>query len=146
MKVFEVKDVEETFCLANKVAKYLRAGDIIAMRGEMGSGKTTFVRGLAAALKVKGEVSSPTFSIMQVYDGDLPVHHYDMYRVDTEDSLESIGFFDDLDGSSLLVIEWSENIDKWLPKGCIYITLEKTGETGRKITIEGERNFEDFSD
>lgn len=145
MRVYESDNVEETRRIAENLAKELLPGDVIAYRGGLGAGKTAFTRGLAAGLGIDcGEVSSPTFSLLNIYEGgDVTLYHFDMYRVTGYDSLYSTGFFDYLapDGPGVLAIEWSENIADELPEGAIFITLTVTGEDGRKIQIEGGGRF-----
>ena len=109
----------------------------IALRGALGAGKTAFVRGFVSALS-NARVKSPTYTIVNEYSGSVPVYHFDMYRIDGEDDLYSTGFYDYLD-TGFLLCEWSENIPFALPAGRIDVCIEKTGETGRRITIEDKR-------
>ena len=121
------------------MAQRLQGGEVIALFGGMGRGKTAFTRGLAAGLGSRDPVSSPTFALVQEYAGRLPLYHFDMYRIESWDDLYSTGFFDYLESGGVLVIEWSENIDAALPEGTIWIHMapgEK--ETDRVITVEGE--------
>ena len=129
---------EETRQLAREIAPLLRPGDLLAYRGGMGAGKTTFTAGLAQGLGLGDVVSSPTFALVNEYRGGrLPLWHFDMYRVESFDALYSTGFFDYLDLGGVLALEWSENIDGALPEGTIYITFERLGDERRSITIEG---------
>ena len=105
--------------------------------GNLGSGKTAFVRGVASVLCKGAHVSSPTYAIVNEYRGDIPVFHFDMYRISDEGELYSIGFYDYMDEDAILVIEWSENIADFFYDNNITITFEKLGETTRKITVEG---------
>ena len=118
-------------------ARTLPDGKVVAMHGELGSGKTAFVRGFVSALS-NARVKSPTYTIVNEYSGSVPVYHFDMYRIDGEDDLYSTGFYDYLD-TGFLLCEWSENIPFALPAGRIDVCIEKTGETGRRITIEDKR-------
>ena len=145
---------EETIAAAEKLAKCLRPGDMIAFRGGLGAGKTTFTRGLAVGLGLGDCVSSPTFALVNEYrdvkgGGALTLYHFDMYRITTEEGLESTGFFDYDFENNIAVIEWSENIEEFLPKDTIYITItadETTDAPVRKIIIEDGDRFADAWD
>lgn len=100
-------------------SRWLRPGDVVAMTGGMGMGKTTFVRGVAAGLRCPDAVSSPTFALVNAYQGEMPVYHFDMYRISSWEDLDSTGFYDYLDGRGVLLIEWSENIAGALPPDCL---------------------------
>ena len=125
---FLSRSVEETERFAASFAARLRPGDVVALYGGLGMGKTAFVRGLAAGLHTTSEVSSPTFALVHEYEADIPICHFDMYRIRSEDDLYSTGFFDYLDSGCILVIEWSENIEDDLPQDAWKIRLER-GET-----------------
>lgn len=131
-----VKSPAETEICAEKVANLLQGGEVIAFTGSMGAGKTTFTRGLVKALGAGDVVSSPTFAIVNEYQGRLKIEHFDMYRVTTWEDLYSTGFFDYLETNAVLLIEWSENIENVLPENCIHIdiTMGNT-ETERILTI-----------
>ena len=138
MAVFVSKSVADTEKLAARLAEKLRGGEVIAFTGSMGMGKTAFTRGLVEALGGGDVVSSPTFALVNEYAARLKVQHFDMYRVSGWDDLYSTGFFDYLDTDSVLVIEWSENIDGALPENTIRIDMQKgETETERVITIDG---------
>lgn len=138
MAVFVSKSVADTEKLAARLAEKLRGGEVIAFTGSMGMGKTAFTRGLVEALGGGDVVSSPTFALVNEYAARLTVQHFDMYRVSGWDDLYSTGLFDYLDTDSVLVIEWSENIDGALPENTIRIDMQKgETETERVITIDG---------
>ena len=138
MTEFISNSTEDTAQITEKVAKTLRGGEVIAFRGGMGMGKTHFTAGLAKALGFKGAVSSPTFAIVNEYRGGrLPLFHFDMYRIETWEDLESCSFFDYMEEKGVIACEWSENIENALEEGTIYISIEKLSETGRKITVDG---------
>ena len=140
---FECKDQQDTQHAAEVLARLLRPGDVIAYRGGMGAGKTTFTRSLCAALGIEAWVSSPTFALVHEYPGkDFSLCHFDMYRIGSFDELYSTGFFDYLDRGDILAVEWSENIAGALPAETITVTFEITGETGRIITVEGVEDRE----
>ena len=129
----------ETALIAADFAKTLRAGDVVALLGGLGMGKTAFVRGLAAGLGLDPEqVCSPTFSLVNEYHspGSPTLYHFDMYRVESEDALYSTGFYDYLGGGDILAIEWSENIACALPENAISVSISPgEGQSDRVIAI-----------
>ena len=129
----------ETEELSRRLGRLLRGGEVIAMFGGLGMGKTAFVRGLARGLQVpEGEVSSPTFALVHSYEGRLTLHHFDMYRVDGWDDLYSTGFFDYLDSNAVLAVEWSENIEAALPENALYLEFARGDSDGeRLLTLSG---------
>ena len=137
-KVIITKSEKETFDLGVELAKSLRKGSVICLRGDLGAGKTVFSKGLCEGLGVAECISSPTFTIVNEYEGEkLPVFHFDMYRINTFDDLYSTGFFDYLDSGAVLVIEWSENIIDFIEdESLITIEIKRLGDTEREITIE----------
>lgn len=129
---------EETEAVGAEVAREITSPAFIALYGDLGVGKTAFVRGLASVLAPGVAVRSPTFALVNEYRGrHVPVFHFDMYRITDEDELYSIGFYDYLD-RGVCVVEWSENIGYALPEEYLKITIEKTdgGENERRIRIE----------
>lgn len=142
MREYRTCSVQETEQLASEFAKELKCGDVVAFTGGMGAGKTAFVRGLAKGLGVSGEVSSPTYAIVNEYRGDPTLYHFDMYRVSSADDLFTTGYFDYLDqGDSILAVEWSENITESLPEQTIFVDMVPLSEQERKIQIIGGNRF-----
>lgn len=139
MKEFITSSEEETLAAAGEVASRLRAGDIILYKGEMGAGKTAFTRGIARYFGVEDSVSSPTFALVNEYDGDIPIFHFDLYRIEGYDDLYAIGFFDYIDRGGIIAAEWSENVPGLAEElgGVIEIQIDKLSENGRKITVKG---------
>jgi tRNA threonylcarbamoyladenosine biosynthesis protein TsaE len=130
---------EETKKLARNFAKKLKGGEIIALFGDLGSGKTTFVQGLAKGLGVKERITSPTFVILNLHKAKkgLQLAHFDLYRLNNEAELEGIGATDYLGKKNIIsVIEWPEKAKKLLPKNTIWITFEHIDENKRKITFK----------
>lgn len=128
----------ETEAIGEKIAAKLSGGEVIALFGGMGMGKTAFTRGLARGLGIQDGVSSPTFALIHEYHGRLKVYHFDMFRVTGWDDLYSTGFFDYLESGGVLVIEWSENIEGALPQNAIRIEIEQaSNENERIFHIEG---------
>lgn len=135
MTEFVSKSEKETQEFASCFAKKLSRGSVIAFEGDLGAGKTAFTRGLAEGLGCKDSVSSPTFAIVNEYDGEIPLFHFDMYRIETFSELYSIGFFEYLERGGVCAIEWSENIYSALPDDAIFVSIEKISENERKITV-----------
>lgn len=135
MSVIITSSTKETEALGKRVAAKLKGGEVLALFGGMGMGKTAFTRGLANGLGVKNGVSSPTFALMHEYHGKFNIYHFDMFRIETWDDLSSTGFFDCLDCGGIVVVEWSENIENALPPESIRIRISR----GKK---ENERIFE----
>ncbi len=132
---------QETIEIAGKLGALLKKGDMIAYKGTLGAGKTTFTRGLAIGLGLPDCVTSPTFALVNEYCGKINLYHFDMYRIQSEDDLESSGFWDYDFRNNIAVIEWSENITGFLPESTIYITINAVGDTDREIIIEDGDRF-----
>ena len=127
----------ETEAVGEALAKTLRPGTVLAFRGDLGAGKTAFTRGLGRGLGCTERVTSPTYTIVNEYtSGRLPLFHFDMYRLRSSENLFDIGWEDYLERGGVCAVEWSENVADALD-GAIWITIEKTGDDSRKITIEG---------
>ncbi len=139
-----VNSPEETIAFAEKVGKLVRGGDVIAYRGGLGAGKTTFTRGLAIGMGLPDEVSSPTFALVNEYRGKLTLYHFDMYRILNEEALETTGFYDYIGNDCVIAAEWSENIDDCLPDNTIYIEIERISDESRRITVRGDERFADL--
>ena len=131
---------EETETLGEKLGKILTSGTILAFRGDLGAGKTAFTRGLARGLDCRELVTSPTYTIVNEYlGGRLPLFHFDMYRLRSSDDLFDIGWDDYLERGGICAVEWSENVADAMEYP-VTVTIEKLGETSRRITIEGSEN------
>lgn len=139
MSVTVTKNVAQTEQIGQALGKALLPGDVVAMFGELGAGKTAFVRGVSKGMGITCEVSSPTFAIVNEYKcGGKCLYHFDMYRVLTWDSLYSTGFFDYIGTDAVMIIEWSENIEAVLPSNCIRVEISKgIDENERTITVTG---------
>lgn len=138
MKEFISYSEVDTYSIAKEICSSLSAGCVVAFEGDMGMGKTAFVRGALKAFDNDSFVSSPTFSLVHDYGGNPHIYHFDMYRVTSLDDLYSTGFFDYLDDNSILFIEWSENITEALPENTVYISIKKGNEENiRVIKVTG---------
>ena len=131
---------EETRALGARLADALQGGEVIAFTGDLGAGKTAFVSGMARALGVDERVTSPTFTIVNEYEGSgLPLFHFDMYRLGGSDDLFDIGWEDYRDRGGVCAVEWSEMVTDALPSGTIFVRFSRSSENDswRTITIEG---------
>jgi len=130
----------ETEALGARLASVLSSGAVVAYQGGLGMGKTAFTRGLAHGLNYKGRVTSPTFTIVNEYEGGrLPLFHFDMYRLADADALFDIGWEDYLDRGGVCAVEWSEQVAEAMPEDTVYVTIARCPEADnwRMITIEG---------
>jgi tRNA threonylcarbamoyladenosine biosynthesis protein TsaE len=130
---------EETEAVGETLARRLSPGRVVAYRGELGAGKTAFTRGLARGLGCTGRVTSPTFTIVNEYEGKVPLFHFDLYRLSGPDELYDIGWEDYLARGGVCAVEWSERLGDELPEDAVVVTISRWGEDpdARKITIEG---------
>ncbi|MDQ0254170.1 tRNA threonylcarbamoyladenosine biosynthesis protein TsaE [Evansella vedderi] len=124
----------ETQLLAEKIANFLRQGDLLTLEGDLGAGKTSFSKGIAKGLGVKGNVNSPTFTIIKEYMGRLPFYHMDAYRL--EDDSEDLGLEEYFEGDGVTVVEWPSMIEDQLPPHRLDITIKHLGETSRSFTFK----------
>lgn len=144
-EVYISSSLEQTESIGAEFASSLKGDEFIAMYGDLGAGKTAFVRGMASYICPLCRVSSPSYTLINEYvGGKFPLYHFDVYRITDDDALYSTGFYD-YPGSGVCVCEWSENIPYAIPKGAIRIRLEHLGENERRITVIRDQN-EDFSD
>lgn len=141
---------EETFNLARKVGEKLEEGDILALSGELGSGKTCFTGGIARGLGVDEsyQITSPTFTLINEYPARHRLFHFDVYRLNEYSELDDLGYEEFIAGKGVVVIEWAEKIAEIIPDSAIYINFEYIDENKRKITIQGshERITKIFAD
>lgn len=138
--IYETNSEKETFELGKALGQKANAGEIVCLNGDLGVGKTVFTKGFAKGLDISEEVSSPTFTIIQVYDdGRLPLYHFDVYRIGDPEEMYEIGFEDYFYGEGVCLIEWSNLIKELIPENAIRVLIEKDIEKGlnyRKITME----------
>lgn len=136
MKTIITHSPAETEQVGRELSASLQSGRVVALFGDLGMGKTAFVRGMADGRGLSAEVSSPTFALVHEYGGQPPLVHFDMYRITGWEDLYTTGFFDYLDQGAILAVEWSEHIENALPDDAIRVRFEALGETDRRITIE----------
>lgn len=134
--MFEYKSItpEKTAMLATKIADIIKPGTVICLNGDLGAGKTLFVQSLARALGVQGDVTSPTFNLMNIYEGKMKIFHFDLYRLEQEYELEEIGFYDYVEEpEGLVLIEWAEKFVDCLPDNYISLEIQRTEQDDQRI-------------
>ncbi len=139
MQIFESFSYEDTIEIAGRIADSFHGGEFVAMYGDLGAGKTAFVQGIAKALGISNHVTSPTFTIVNEYEGRLPLYHFDVYRISDPDEMYEIGYDEYVDGNGVCIIEWAELIEDLFPQKYIKITILKDVDKGfdyRKIIVE----------
>ena len=140
VRAYKTDSPEETQAIAEALAREAVAGDIFALNGDLGVGKTVFAKGFARGLGIEEPITSPTFTILQEYDtGRLPLYHFDIYRIEDSGEMEETGLSEYLDGAGVCLIEWAERIADILPEGINYITIEKDASASpdrRIINVE----------
>ncbi|MCQ2491924.1 MAG: tRNA (adenosine(37)-N6)-threonylcarbamoyltransferase complex ATPase subunit type 1 TsaE [Lachnospiraceae bacterium] len=130
----------DTFELGKKLGKEAKAGQVLCLYGDLGVGKTVFTQGFAEGLEIEEPISSPTFTIVQVYEeGRLPFYHFDVYRIGDIEEMDEIGYEDYVYGEGVTLIEWANLIEEILPDHYMTVTIEKDLDRGfdyRRITVE----------
>ena len=142
MKIFETNSYEETQKIAADFADTLKGGEVIAMYGDLGAGKTAFTQGLAKALGIKQHVTSPTFTIVNEYEGRLMLYHFDVYRIADPEEMYEIGYDEYIESDGVCIIEWAELIEDVLPDEYMKVTILKNDEKGdnyRTVSFENIR-------
>lgn len=138
------KSAEETLRLGERLAKHFKKGDIVCLQGDLGAGKTTLIKGVAKGLKIApAKVNSPTFVLMNAYQGRLPLYHFDLYRLENTGEIGAIGYEEFLYGDGVSVIEWAERLGVLTPKEYLRVELKHKGENERSIKLAavGERYY-----
>lgn len=141
METYLTHNEEETEAVGEALASRLEAGGVVAYAGDLGAGKTAFTRGLARGLGYQGRVTSPTFTIVNEYEGRIPLFHFDLYRLGGEDELFDTGWEDYLGRGGVCAVEWSERAGGALPAEAVTVTISRYAghEDWREITIEGAK-------
>lgn len=139
--IIETYSAEETFAFGKRIGQLAEPGQVFTLVGDLGVGKTVFTQGVANGLGITEPISSPTFTIIQIYEeGRIPFYHFDVYRIGDIEEMEEIGYDDYFFGEGICMIEWANLIEEILPNDIVAITIEKDLEKGfdyRKITVEG---------
>ncbi len=142
---FLTESPEQTEAVGAALGRSVAPGTVIAYRGDLGAGKTAFTRGLARGLGCRETVTSPTYTIVNEYlTGRIPLFHFDMYRLHSSDELFDIGWEDYLERGGVCAVEWSENVADAM-EDAVWVTIERTGDTSRRITVTGGEKLADFS-
>ena len=134
---------EETAHLASTIGKIIHEGTVICLDGELGVGKTLFVRALARTLGVESDVTSPTFNLMNIYEAACPIVHFDLYRIESEEELEDIGFYEYVDATEgIVLIEWAEKFPEALPEDRLEVHIDALDGEERQFIFaaEGEKS------
>ena len=134
--VYHTETSDETVALGRALASQLKPGDVVAFYGDIGAGKTTMIKGVAAGLRVADVVKSPSFVIMTEYAGRLPVYHIDLYRLNENTDFGAIGLDSYIEGEGVCLIEWAERAEEMLPEKAVRVRMSVEGE-GRKIAVGG---------
>ena len=142
MLTFTTKSPEETIALGVRIGNKLKKGDVIAMQGTLAAGKTTITKGIALALGIEEEITSPTFCLISEYYGKMPLYHMDVYRLEGTEDFINLGTDDMIYGDGISLIEWSEKIMDELPSSTIIIRLTPQEDGSRKIEIENWNHSE----
>ena len=140
MQTYISRSEAETETIGEKFAQGLAGGTVVAMYGDLGAGKTAFVRGMARGMGLSCRVSSPTFTIVNEYEGERELIHFDMYRLESSDELFDIGWEDYLGRGAVCAVEWIEKVEDAFYGDETIVRIEKLGDTERRITIEGGRD------
>lgn len=130
------KTEDDMVKLGNRFGKIAKPGMVISLRGSLGAGKTVFARGVARSLGIEEAIVSPTFTLVQEYDGTLPMYHMDLYRITSQEDFEMIGGEDMLYSNGVCLIEWSEIINEMLPKDTVFINITVNPDQSRTVTID----------
>ena len=145
--VFQTKSASETIRLGKRIGGLLRPGDVVALVGELGAGKTQFIKGLAEGLGAGKPtyISSPSFTLINEYPGTVPFYHVDLFRLEREKEAEELGLEDYFQGEGITAIEWADKIPSLLPKERLFIHIAYTGKNTRSLEIIGEgKRSEEF--
>ena len=134
---FLTNDANETALLGEKLAKIVRSGDLIFLQGDLGSGKTTYMRGFLRGLNFKGKVKSPSYTLLEQYELELTINHFDLYRFKDQREWDDAGFSEFINSNDVNVIEWPEKADDMIPSSDLTIFFTFLNEKKRKIVIEG---------
>lgn len=135
--VIKSNSPEETLKIGCRTGKVLTGGAVLTLKGALGAGKTTFVKGIATALDIKEEITSPSFTLISEYQGRVPLFHVDLYRIREKNELYDIGLEELLYGQEITVIEWPEAVKDWLPLNTINIIINIVGHYKREIIVNG---------
>lgn len=134
---------EDTYDLGCEIGKWLERGQLILLSGDLGTGKTIITQGICAGIGVEEDVTSPTFNLINEYEGELSVYHMDLYRLENEEELGDLGFEDYLEDKGIIIIEWPDIVYNIIPADFLYVKIRRISTEKREITLkaEGERSL-----
>jgi tRNA threonylcarbamoyladenosine biosynthesis protein TsaE len=135
-KIIISNSSDETFSLGRTLGEKLEEKSVVALYGDLGAGKTIFAKGIAAGLGIIGDITSPTFSLMEIYEGEIMLYHFDLYRIEDQNEFTNLSFEEYWEGDGVSVIEWPEIAENILPPKRINVHIEYIDENRRNITIE----------
>ena len=136
-KVFTIRTAEDMEALGRSIGEKCTPGTVISLRGSLGAGKTVFAKGVARSLGINEAIVSPTFTLVQEYEGRLPMYHMDLYRITSEDDFQMIGGEDMLYSDGVTLVEWSEIINDTLPVGTLFVQITVNDDQSRTVVIKG---------
>ena len=143
MICIEVNNQEETEILAHQLASRLKPGDILCLTGDLGAGKTTFTKALGKGLGVEEDITSPTFTLIQEYQGAVPVYHFDVYRMNHSSEFNDLGAEEYFDGDGICVVEWADLVEDYLPEKRLWIRIQWLDTEKRRICLIPMGGFDD---
>lgn len=129
---------EKTFSFGRQLGQLLQEGSVLCLIGDLGAGKTLLVQGIAQGLGLNEEITSPTFTVMNVYEGNIPVYHFDLYRLESPEQLVDIGFDEYTNAGGIAIIEWPDKFPGFMPDSYLRIELIKTGDNDRLIKVSSQ--------
>jgi len=137
-RTIQTNSAEQTIALGKSLGKGLRAGDVVALFGDLGAGKTTLTRGIAAGLGLEADVHSPTFTLIHEHPGAVPLYHVDLYRLASEEEVETLGIEEYIYSDGVTIVEWADRMRSMLPPERLDIDLRMTGDTERELVFQTE--------
>ncbi len=145
MLVFKTATPDQTFGLGNTLARFVKPGFVVCLQGDLGAGKTLFTQGLAAGMGVSDPVTSPTFTLLNIYQAEVPVYHFDLYRLEQPEELADIGFTEYLNGDGVAVVEWPDKFSGELPEAYLWIEIKPGDSAAERLIVfqaKGEKYLE----
>lgn len=134
--VLTTQSPEETKALGEKIAIFLQPGDILCLNGDLGAGKTAFSQGVARGLGITGPVTSPTFTLINEYQGRLPLYHFDVYRLEGPEAMDDLGYEEYFEGQGVCLVEWSKLVEEVLPQERLEINITRIGDAEQERQLE----------